>query len=101
MSAAARLSAVAVFRSVFTAYVEVFRNTPLLVQALILFFGPAELGYRIDGFQTLALCLALNSGAYLSEIIRGGLQSVPRGQLEAAASVGLGSRTTLLEIILP
>ena|SRR5437870_540734 len=101
VSAAARLSAVAALRAVFTAYVELFRNTPLLVQALILFLGPAELGYRLDGFSTLALCLALNSGAYLSEIVRGGLQSVPRGQLEAAASIGLGSRRTLVEIVLP
>ena len=85
----------------FTAYVEVFRNTPLLVQALILFFGPTEFGFRFDGFQTLAICLALNSGAYMSEIIRGGVESIARGQVDAGKAIGLSFVQRLRHVIVP
>lgn len=101
VTAAARLSNIAPLRWVFAAYVEIIRNTPLLVQILLLFLGPSELGFRLDGVQTLALCLAVNNGAYMSEIVRGGLQAVPRGQLEAAAAIGLRPSRTFFEIILP
>jgi len=101
ITASVRLSAPPLLKAPFIAYVEAFRNTPLLVQALILFFGPTEFRLHFDGFQTLAVVLALNTGAYMSEIIRGGLQSVPRGQLEAAASIGLSGRRTFTEIVLP
>jgi polar amino acid transport system permease protein len=101
VTAVARLSSVAPLRWVFGTYVEVFRNTPLLVQLLLLFFGPPEFGIRFGVVETVMLSLALNNGAYMSEIIRGGLQSVPRGQLEAAASVGLGNSRTFFEIVFP
>lgn len=101
ITAVARLGRIAPLRWFFASYVEFFRNTPLLVQILVLFLGPSELGFRLDGVQTLGVCLALNTGAYLSEIIRGGLQSVPKGQMEAAASLGLGNARTFLEIVLP
>jgi polar amino acid transport system permease protein len=101
ITAAARLGRIRPLRWAFAAYVEIFRNTPLLVQILLLFLGPSELGFRLDGVQTLAVCLALNMGAYLSEILRGGLQSVPRGQLEAAAAIGLAPSRTFFEIVLP
>jgi polar amino acid transport system permease protein len=101
ITAVARLGGIAPLRWLFASYVEFFRNTPLLVQILVLFLGPAQLGFRLDGVQSLAVCLALNTGAYLSEIIRGGLQAVPKGQTEAAASLGLGKARTFLEIVLP
>jgi polar amino acid transport system permease protein len=101
ITAAARLSSVAALRWAFATYVEIFRNTPLLVQILLLYLGPSELGFRLDGVQTLAVCLAINTGAYMSEIVRGGLQSVPRGQLEAAAAIGLGQLRSFMEIVLP
>jgi polar amino acid transport system permease protein len=101
VTAAARLSRMPPLRWAFSAYVEVFRNTPLLVQILLLFLGPSELGFRLNGMQTLAVCLALNNGAYTSEIVRGGLQSVSRGQLEAAAAIGLPPPRTFFEIVLP
>ena len=101
ITAAARLGRILPLRWAFAVYVEIFRNTPLLVQILLLFLGPSELGFRLDGVQTLAVCLALNMGAYLSEIVRGGLQSVPRGQLEAAAAIGLAPSRTFFEIVLP
>jgi polar amino acid transport system permease protein len=101
ITAVARLGGLVPLRWLFASYVEFFRNTPLLVQILVLFLGPSELGFRLDGVQSLAVCLALNTGAYLSEIIRGGLQSVPKGQTEAAASLGLGNARTFIEIVLP
>ena len=101
ITAAARLSGAAPLRWFFAAYVEVFRNTPLLVQILVLYLGPSELGFRLDGVQTLACVLAVNNGAYMSEIVRGGLQSVAKGQMEAAASLGLGRPRTFVEIVLP
>jgi polar amino acid transport system permease protein len=101
ITAVARLGGPAPIRLIFSAYVEFFRNTPLLVQILVLFLGPSEMGFRLDGVQSLAVCLAVNCGAYMSEIIRGGLQSVPKGQTEAAASLGLGRARTFLEIVLP
>lgn len=101
ITAAARLGRILPLRWAFAVYVEIFRNTPLLVQILLLYLGPSELGFRLDGVQTLAVCLALNMGAYLSEIVRGGLQSVPRGQLEAAAAIGLAPSRTFFEIVLP
>lgn len=101
ITATARLGGVAPLRWLFAGYVEVFRNTPLLVQILVVFLAPSELGFRLDGVQTLAVCLAINNGAYMSEIVRGGLQSVAKGQMEAAASLGLGRPRTFLEIVLP
>ena len=101
VTAAVRLSGVRPLRWAFATYVEIFRNTPLLVQILLVYLGGPEVGLRLDGVQTLAVCLAVNNGAYMSEIVRGGLQSVPRGQIEAAASVGLGHLRTFFEIALP
>jgi polar amino acid transport system permease protein len=99
--AAARMSRIRALRGVATVYVEVLRNTPLLVQLFLLFFGLPELGFRPSAVQAAVLALSLNNGAYLGEIIRGGLQSVPRGQLEAAAAIGLSPRTTFVEVLLP
>ena len=82
-------------------YVELIRNTPLLVQLFILYFGLPELGIRPTAIQAAVIALSVNNGAYLSEIIRGGLQSVPRGQVEAAAAIGLSQRTAYREVLLP
>src|SRR3954447_9869684 len=72
-----------------TWYVEVMRNTPVLVQLLLIFLGLSEFRLRIAAVPAVMIALGLNNAAYLSEIIRGGFQSVPRGQLEAAAALGL------------
>ncbi len=83
-----------------TTYVEVLRNTPVLVQLLLIFLGLAEFKLRIPAIPAVILALGINNGAYLSEIIRGGLQSVHRGQLEAAAALGLPGQVTFREIVL-
>jgi His/Glu/Gln/Arg/opine family amino acid ABC transporter permease subunit len=99
--AAARLSRLRIINLISTVYVELIRNTPLLVQLFILYFGLPELGIRPTAIQAAVIALSVNNGAYLSEIIRGGLQSVPRGQVEAAAAIGLSQRTAYREVLLP
>jgi His/Glu/Gln/Arg/opine family amino acid ABC transporter permease subunit len=84
-----------------TGYVEVMRNTPVLVQLLLIFLGLAEFRLRIAAVPAVMLALGINNGAYMSEIIRGGLQSVHKGQLEAAAALGLAQTVTFREIVLP
>ena len=99
--AASRMSRLAIPRLIATTYVEIVRNTPVLVQLLLLYFGLPELGVRLSAVQATVVALSFNNGAYLGEIIRGGLQSVSRGQIEAAAAIGLSQRTTFFQILLP
>ncbi len=101
LTAIARMGPVAPLQWLATTYVEVLRNTPVLVQLLLIFLGLAEFKLRIPAIPAVILALGINNGAYLSEIIRGGLQSVHRGQLEAAAALGLPGRVTFREIVLP
>jgi polar amino acid transport system permease protein len=70
-------------------YIEVVRNTPFLVQIFILFFGLASFGVRLPTFVAAVLAMVINIGAYAAEIIRSGLEAVPRGQIEAAECLGL------------
>lgn len=82
-------------------YTETFKNLPLITEIYILYFGLATLGVQLTTFQAGSLALALFYGAYLSEIFRGGLQSVPRGQGEAAQAVGLSPFKAFLYVKLP
>jgi len=84
-----------------TGYVEVMRNTPVLVQMLLIFLGLAEFRLRVAAVPAVMIALGLNNAAYLSEIIRGGFQSVHKGQLEAAAALGLSPTVTFPEIVVP
>lgn len=70
-------------------YVEAVRNTPFLVQIFLLYFGLASFGIRMPTFVASVLAMVINIGAYSAEIIRAGLESVPRGQIEAAECLGL------------
>ena len=70
-------------------YIEVVRNTPFLVQIFLLYFGLASFGVRMPTFAAAVLAMIINIGAYAAEIIRAGLESVPRGQIEAAECLGL------------
>lgn len=84
------------------AYVSIFRGTPLLLQLSLAYFAiPQILNYQISAFEAGILAFSLNSAAYVSEAIRGGIQSVDKGQFEAAASLGLSSWRTMIYIILP
>jgi polar amino acid transport system permease protein len=81
------------------AYVELFRNTPFLVQLFVIFFGLASGGIRLNANVAAILALSLNFGAYTTEIVRAGIQSVPKGQLESAVALGLGPRDVFFSVI--
>lgn len=102
-----RISPLLPLRWLGTAYVEFFRNTPLLVQIFFLFFAFPALGIRFSddafvfNFRAAVLGIALYHAAYVAEVIRGGLLGVDRGQIEAARSLGLSYRQMLREVQLP
>jgi polar amino acid transport system permease protein len=83
-------------------YLEIFRGSPLLVQMLFIYFGAAYLGLRgVDTFTAALMALTLYEGALISEIFRAGIEAVPRGQREAARSVGLSRYQIERYVILP
>ncbi len=83
------------------AYVEVFRNTPVLAQLFIIYFGLAYSGVKVASIPAAVIGLGLNGGAILTEVFRSGLAAVHRGQREAALAVGMTPWATLQFIILP
>ena len=84
-----------------TVYVTFIRGTPLLVQLFLLFFGLPQFDILLPAFVCGVLGLGVYSGAYVSEIVRGAIQSVDRGQAEAARSIGMSSAQSMRAIILP
>ncbi len=84
-----------------TAYVEVLRGTPVMLQLYFIFFFLPELGIRVPAFWTAILGLAVNYSAYESEIYRAGLQAIPVGQMEAALSLGMSPALALRRIVVP
>lgn len=102
-----RISPLTPFRVIGVAYVEFFRNTPLLVQLFFLFFGLPLLGIRLSddafefNFRAALLGLTLYHGAYVAEVVRSGLLGVDRGQIEAARSLGLSYAQMLRFVQLP
>ncbi|WP_332691123.1 amino acid ABC transporter permease [Bosea sp. (in: a-proteobacteria)] len=89
LCAAARVYGPAWLRTVVGTYVEVIRNTPLLVQLFLIFFGLPSFGLRLDGLTAAMIALVVNLGAYTTEIVRAGLEAVPKAQIEAGHSLGL------------
>jgi len=83
------------------AYVEAIRNTPLLVQIFIIYFGLASVGIKLGVFTAAVMALVVNVGAYTAEIVRAGIESVPRSQLEAAQCLALGRWHVLRHVVLP
>lgn len=81
-------------------YVEVIRNTPLLVQLFLIFFGLPSIGVRLDGMTAAMIALVINLGAYTTEIVRAGLQAVPKAQLEAGSSLGLSGLQVFRYVVL-
>lgn len=86
---------------VVAAYVEIIRNTPFLVQIFMLYFGLPGLGLRLDANAGALLALILNGSAYTIEIVRAGIESVGRGQIEAAEALGLHGWRVFRLVILP
>lgn len=89
-------------RAIALVYVDIVRGTPLLVQAFFIYFGiPAALGIRLDANTAGIITLSLNAGGYLAEIFRGGIESINKGQMEAARSLGLPYSLAMTKVILP
>lgn len=82
-------------------YISLIRGTPLLVQLFLIFYALPELGVRINPFPAAVIAFSLNVGGYAAEIIRASIESLPRGQWEAASTVGMDYATTLRRVILP
>lgn len=97
-----RVSRSIILRAIGTTFVDIFRGTPLLVQAFFIYFGiPTALGFQMTALTAGIITLSLNAGAYMTEIVRGGIQAVDKGQMEAARSLGIGYLPTMRKVILP
>ena len=101
IACACRISGIKPLKYPAIAYIEIIRSTPLLVQIYFLYFGLPTLGIRVPEIQTGIIALMLNSGAYIAEIIRAGINSVDPGQIEAGVSSGLNYVQRMRFIILP
>ncbi|GAB1578346.1 amino acid ABC transporter permease [Bordetella petrii] len=88
-------------RAAVVCYVEFFRNTPFIVQIFFIYFGLPATGLKLASFPAAIAALTINLGAYACEIVRAGIQATPRGQLEAAQSLGLNRWHTFTRVILP
>lgn len=88
------------FSAIFGVYVELIRNTPFLVQLFFIFFGLPSLGLQISEWQAAVLAMVINLGAYSTEIIRAGIQAIPRGQLEASAALAMTRFETFRYVVL-
>lgn len=103
-----KMSKNVVLRGIAGVYIWIIRGTPMLVQALMVFFGFPQLiqltinpAFRMNAFTAGVITLSLNAGAYLAEIYRGGIMAVPKGQSEAARSLGLSKAMTMWKVVLP
>ena len=88
---------------ILAAYIEVFRGTPMMVQAMVIFWGFAMLngGQTLDVVFSGMLIVSINTGAYMAEIVRGGIISVDKGQTEGAAAIGMTHAKTMFRVVLP
>ena len=100
LAAIGRRSGVAWLSKSCGAYVEIIRNTPLLVQVFLVYFGLSSIGVSLSAFTVALIALTINVGAYTTEIMRAGFDSIHRGQLEAAECLGLTRRQIYWHIIL-
>lgn len=96
-----RLSKNPVVSNIARFYVSVIRGTPLLVQLFVIFYGLGAIGLVIDPWPSAIAAFSLNVGGYAAEVIRAAILSVPKGQWEAAYTIGMAPTTTLRRVILP
>ena len=88
-------------RGISRVYIDIIRGTPLIVQVFFIYFGiPSALNMRLDAFIAGVIALSLNAGAYTAEIVRGGIQSIDKGQMEAARSLGLPYTMAMRRVVL-
>lgn len=98
--AAGRMSRNAILRNLAGAYVEIIRNTPLLVQVFIVFFGFASMGFTLSAETSALVTLVINIGAYSTEIMRAGFQSIHKGQIEAAECLAMSKAQIFFHVVL-
>ncbi|MEF9879056.1 MAG: amino acid ABC transporter permease [Clostridia bacterium] len=82
-------------------YIEVFRGTPMIVQAMVIYYGSMLLGMRMNVMVAAIFIVSINTGAYMAEIIRGGIISVDKGQKEAAHAIGMTHWQSMVHVVLP
>ena len=82
-------------------YIEVFRGTPMIVQAMVIYYGGMTIGLRMPVLTAAILIVSVNTGAYMAEIIRGGIISVDKGQKEAAHAIGMTHWQSMVYVVLP
>lgn len=99
--ALARISSFAPLRMIATAYVEVTRATPLILQLIYIYYVLPEIGIRLDAFTASVIALSLNYSAYMSEVYRSGIQAITKGQHDAAFALGMTKPLAMRRIILP
>ncbi|MEH7439995.1 amino acid ABC transporter permease [Neobacillus drentensis] len=96
-----KISSIKVLSLIADFYLWIIRGTPMLVQLFIVYFGLPQVGIELSPFVSSVIALGINSAAYIAEIYRGGIQSIPKGQVEAAESLGMKYSTIMKKIILP
>ncbi|HEY3367114.1 MAG TPA: amino acid ABC transporter permease [Symbiobacteriaceae bacterium] len=101
MTAFARISKSRILNLIASGYITLFRGTPLLLQVLFFYAGLPQIGLTLDPFPSVAIAFILNAGAYIAEIIRGAIQSIDKGQMEAARSLGMSYGQAMRRVILP
>lgn len=99
--ALARLSRITVIRRLAGAYIAVFQGTPLLMQLFVIFYGLALLNFNVDAWIAVSMAYTAHASAFLGDIWRGTIQSLPRGQTEAANALALGYFSRMRDVILP
>ncbi|GAA0086935.1 amino acid ABC transporter permease [Clostridium sp. CTA-7] len=88
--------------AILSIYIEFFRGTPMIVQAMVIYYGSAQfLGIDINKIVAALFIVSINTGAYMSEIVRGGIVSVDKGQFEAAQAIGMTHSQTMINVVLP
>jgi polar amino acid transport system permease protein len=100
LGAAARVYGRTWMQALAAFYVECIRNTPLIVQLFIVFFGLPSVGIRLDAMTAAIIALAINLGAYATEIIRAGIEAIPKAQIEAGRSLGLSGVQVFRYVVL-
>lgn len=90
-----------IFNFLLSIYVEVFRGTPMMVQAMVVFYVLYAYGIELDRFIAALVVVGLNTGAYMAEIVRGGIVSIDKGQYEAAQAIGMNHFQIMIFIVLP
>ncbi len=97
-----RRAALAAAKGLLSAYIEIFRGTPMIVQAMVAYYGASQyLGLNIPAMTAAFVVVSVNTGAYMAEIVRGGILSIDKGQAEAAVAVGMSHWQMMTGVILP